>query len=265
MSSINVGLAMPFRGVGSIDLHAMCVGTRAKASQRPDVQVFPFQAWTSLLPYTFNLCWAGLLNQRSADGLTHFAMLHDDIVPQPGWLDILLAEMDAHDADLISAVVPIKDHLGLTSTGIDVTGDLWNPRRLTLAEVHSLPETFGDAEAGGPLVLNTGCWVCRIDRPWAEQVCFRQQDKIVKGADGKFEPHTMPEDWDFSRQLRSHGAKLLATRKVQLYHGLPAYTNARVWGSWKTDEACNREFGTAGVKPAATDAAVEPVPAGQAA
>src|SRR5215471_7104271 len=44
----------------------------------------------------------------------YFAMLHSDIEPQPGWLDILYEEMQAMEADVISAVVPIKNDQGTT-------------------------------------------------------------------------------------------------------------------------------------------------------
>ncbi len=244
---IVVALAMPFRGASG-DAHALALGTSNKSTNSGRIGIAPHCGWTSLLTYTFNLLWAQILNQRNgvlmpqSDGverpekIDYFAMIHDDIIPDPGWLDTLIDLLEANDADVVSAVVPIKDGFGLTSTGTDTTGDIWNPRRLTLTEVFGLPETFGDEESGGPLLLNTGLWVCRLDRPWVEKLYFRQNDKIVKNDQGFFEAHTMPEDWDFSRQVRSHGGKLLATRKVKLVHERPQWNNHRPWGTWTQDK-----------------------------
>jgi hypothetical protein len=230
-----IALGLPHRQSPGVDHEAMLCGIRMKASLKTDdYEVAPAMTWTSLLPYTFNLLWTGAINgSRKFD---YFAMLHDDITPQAGWLDVLLEELIANDADLVSAVVPIKDERGLTSTAVDSNPDQWNPRRLTMREVCRLPDTFGSEHVGGPILLNTGCWVVRLGRTWTEQVRFRQQDEIRKNADGVFEAHTIPEDWDFSRQLHSHGAKILATRKVKLHHGSPSFTNVRPWGQWESDQ-----------------------------
>ncbi len=225
-----VGVGMPLRGTHAHVVAAMGV---AYATQGR-CNIIPAFSSTSLLPFTFNNLWTGFLNRRKSDGITHFAMLHDDVCPVSGWLDTLLDVLEEHDADAVSAVVPIKDGRGLTSTAVEGV-DEWNPRRLTLKEVYDLPETFAEQDVGGPLLLNTGCWVCRLDRTWCEKVAFRQQDRIVKLPDGTFAPQTKSEDWDFSRQLRLLGCKLLATRKVQLEHERPEYTNTKPWGTWDTD------------------------------
>jgi hypothetical protein len=94
-----------------------------------------------------------------------------------------------------------------------------------------MPETW--TEPG--LLLNTGLWVCKRG-DWCEQVYFRQQDRVRRGAQGAFEVHTISEDWDFSRQVRQHGAKIYATRKVNLYHERQEYHTFYAWGKWKTDE-----------------------------
>lgn len=229
-----VALAMPMRA-GGLDPEAVAQGIAGKATGG-SLDIAPGQAWTSLLPYTFNLLWSGFLGMRGSSRIKYFAMIHDDIKPQRGWLDTLVAELEHTGADIVSAVVPIKDNRGLTSTAVDDTGDEWNPRRLTLSEVFNLPVTFGDADVGGPILLNTGLWVCRFDRPWCERVYFRQQDRIVRLSDGKFVPETKPEDWDFSRQVRGHGGKLLATRVVSLDHERPEWNNKFPWGKWTRDE-----------------------------
>lgn len=241
-------LAMPHRGGPGVDPEAMCAGIANKATYgRETDRIVPGQAWSSLLPYTFNMLWTGAFNQRAKYGIQYFAMIHDDIVPKAGWLSELTDELHASGADLLSCVVPIKDERGLTSTAVDSTGDNWNPRRLTVRESLALPETFGSADVGGPLLANTGLWVCRLDRPWWEKCFFRQHDTI-RVKEGTFEALTMPEDWDFSRQVASHGGVVKVTRKIPLYHERREYSLARPWG-WAVDEDCRREFGDAAVKP----------------
>lgn len=225
-----VGVGMPLRGTHAHVVAAMGVAyaTNGKCA------IIPAFSSTSLLPFTFNNLWTGFLNRRKEDGIAYFAMIHDDVCPVSGWLDTLMAELEANDADAVSAVVPIKDTRGLTSTAVDGL-DEWNPRRLALKEIFDLPETFSENDVGGPLLLNTGLWLCRLDRSWCEKVAFRQQDRIVKLADGTFAPQTKSEDWDFSRQMRLQGCKLFATRKVHLEHERPEWTNTRLWGTWDTD------------------------------
>lgn len=196
---------------------------------------------SSLLTYTFNSLWCAALNMRS-QGVTHFAMLHDDIQPADGWIDTLLEEMNRVDADIISVVVPLKENSGLTSTAIDT--DPWRPRRLTMREVAKLPETFRSSDvpwnkADDALLVNTGCWLCKFTLPWVERVCFHVDDEIVR-VNGHFEPRVASEDWNFSRDLwNQYGAeiKVYATTKVHLTHsGTAQFQN---WGSWgqETDEA----------------------------
>lgn len=239
MSKPVVALAMPIRpGSVTFDPDAMARGVAAKATDGA-CDICPGQCATSLLPYTFNTLWAGFLGMRAEHGITHFAMIHDDIRPRQGWLDVLLAELESTGADVVSAVVPIKNVLGLTSTGVDT--DPWNPRRLTLHECWELPETFTDADAGGELLLNTGLWVCRFDRDWCEKVCFRQTDRIVQLPSGEWAPQTQPEDWDFSRQVRALGGKLAATRKIVLEHERAEWHTRFPWGKWQTDRDMNAE------------------------
>lgn len=263
MSKPVVGLALPSRGLGVADPEALAVGIVHKASQRGEYMICPAQAWRSIITATFNLLWVSLLNERKRVGITHFAMLHDDVVPQTGWLDVLLDEMNETGADLVSAVVPMKAAMGLTSTALDNTGDEWNPQRLTLKEIHQLPETFDSKDVGAPLLLNTGCWICRLDRPWVNNVVFRQQDQI-RLVDGQYEAHQIPEDWDFSRQVSRQGGKLVATRKVRLYHERPEWTNTKPWGQWSTDVECQKYFGerapNAVKAPAVVATDAEPLP-----
>ena len=51
-------------------------------------------------------------------------MLHDDVVPEAFWLDKLIAELELHSADVMSAVVPVKSGNGLTSTAVGDADDI---------------------------------------------------------------------------------------------------------------------------------------------
>lgn len=192
---------------------------------------------SSFLTKTFNDLWCAALNRRAL-GFTHFAMIHADIGPiTPGWVDVLVSELERLDADMVSAVAPIKTPHGWTSTAVALNDDdPWLRRRLTMKEVYDLPETFGADDVGGPLLLNTGLWVCRLDRPWCEQVCFDTLNRIVK-KDGVWHTEAISEDWLFSAALNRLGCKLYATRKVTLAHdGGGEYKTDHVWGTQERDE-----------------------------
>ncbi len=72
----------------------------------------------SLLTLNCNSLWVTALNGREKRGVEWFAMLHSDVEPEPAWLDTLIAEADRVGADLLSAVIPLKDASGVTSTAI---------------------------------------------------------------------------------------------------------------------------------------------------
>lgn len=189
---------------------------------------------SSLLNHCFNHLWCAALNERER-GVTDFAMQHSDIEPEPFWLDKLWAEREAVGADVISVVVPIKAHQGTTSTAID-TGDPYHSRRLTMREVMELPETFTAEDVGGPLLLNTGLWLCDFAQPWVEEVCFDSLHRIGK-SNGQWKPECCSEDWLMSMAFNRLGLKVAATRKVGVKHlGSFPYPNDSAWGSWATDE-----------------------------
>lgn len=211
------------------------------ATRHPGRVVYPEPARGSLLANVFNVVWTQALEARDNHGVTHFAMLHADVAPQLGWADVLLAECERLKADVVSCVLPIKDGRGVTSTAIDNPGDPWRPlRRLTMREIAKLPETFTAADAGYPghrLLLNTGCWLADLRKPWADDAYFTIQDRRVI-RDGKRDVETIPEDWFFSRLVQDAGGKVYATRKVKAIHrGEAMYPNHGAWGAWERDEA----------------------------
>ncbi len=211
------------------------------ATEHPGRVMYPPVTRGSLLANVFNVLWTQGLEARDHHGVTHFAMLHADVVPQLGWADKLLAECERLQADVVSCVLPIKDGRGVTSTAIDNPADPWRPlRRLTMREVARLPETFTAADAGHPgrrLLVNTGCWIADLRKPWADDAYFTIQDRRVI-RNGKRDVETIPEDWNFSRQVQDAGGRVYATRAVHANHlGAAMYPNQGAWGAWERDEA----------------------------
>lgn len=206
-----------------------------RSTRLPDAQVHYAYHEGSLLAANFNALWAGALNRaHRGQRVDYFAMQHADVEPADWWLDTLIDELDARGLDVLGAVVPIKDTLGLTSLALDrPDGDTWRPLcRLTMTEVFRLPETFTSAEVGHPLLLNTGLWVCRFDPAWARQVRFTINDRIVFDRPSDcYRAQTEPEDWYFSRLCHELGLKVGATRKVKLTHrGGMTFPNSHAWG-----------------------------------
>src|ERR1700737_1790039 len=76
-------------------------------------EIFPEERCCSLLAYGFNELWAHALAERT-HALTHFLLLHADIVPwEDTWLSQLHQEMVRVGAQVLSAVSPLKDPRGL--------------------------------------------------------------------------------------------------------------------------------------------------------
>jgi hypothetical protein len=209
----------------------------------------------------FNFVWADALNAFEHGEATHFAMLHADVTPDAGWLDVLLSELDRLDADLVSAIIPIKDRRGLTTCGVGDPCDRWNPfRRFTMREVMDMPETFGISDTPHPdkyLLHNTGCWACDLRKPLFfetdEGDClkafFNFPTRVFRGAKGVFEVGRESEDWFFSRKIHDLGAKTFATRKVRLLHrGAAEFPNSEPWGTWRNGDEGTREKWSGGTQ-----------------
>ena len=196
----------------------------------------------SLLAANFNMLWAQALNmQRGGVPIKYFAMLHDDIGAQDYWLDTLIEELEREELDVLGVVVPIKDGTGLTSIAMASDDDSpWRIHgRLTMQEIHQLPETFTSEDVGRPLLLNSGCWVCRFDPAWNKKVHFTINDRIVFNATtDRYEVEVESEDWYFSRLLHENHLRIGATRKVAIAHrGSIDFGNELPWGEWSHDKA----------------------------
>jgi len=221
-------LAMP--GYSGLRAGAAAAWFLASAGGAAPVPIEIKRQWNqgSLLGQNFNALWCMALNYK----VDYFAMLHADISAQKGWLDLLISELEFRGFDVLSAVVPIKSHQGVTSTALDWPGGgEWLPQcRLTLKEVYQLPETFTAEDVGYPLLLNTGCWVAKMG-PWSKQCHFTIRDRLVQDEKGWWKAEVEPEDWGFSRQCNRLGLKIAATRKVMLFHdGEQTFGNNESWG-----------------------------------
>lgn len=194
----------------------------------------------SLLACNFNRLWCAALNMvHRGERVDYFAMLHDDIGCEDYWLDTLIDELEAKQLDVLGVVVPIKDPRGLTSIALHHEGDNWETDcRLTMHDVYQLPETFTSGDLGGlPLLLNTGCWVCKWNQDWCRQVCFTINDRIIFDVpQNMYRAQVEPEDWYFSRLLNELGLKIGATRKVPVKHeGETEFPNTHPWGTLAFD------------------------------
>lgn len=220
---------------------AMSAMMHPASSRGVHVEVMTHQ--TSLLASGFNYLWISALSRD----FTHFAMLHADIKPEWNWLDVLLAELERTGSYLVSAISPIKDERGLTSTAIGHPNIWYSPyRRLTMQDVMKLPATFDAEQAGYPghaLLHNTGCWLADLRHPaWREadgegrlKIYFNIRDAIAR-TENDYKCLTQSEDWFFSTRVHAAGIKSVATRKVQLghYSDFP-WPNYAPWGKWEHD------------------------------
>lgn len=230
-------LGMPSYGLCS---PSACRGLY-RASNNSNMRVIVPNFESSLLAQGFNVLWCGALNECAAGRkVDYFAMIHSDVEPEDGWLDVMIDELESHRLDVLSSVVAIKNSMGLTSSGYEADPfDEWRiGGRLTMKEVHRLPTTFTAEHVGRPLVMNTGLWVCRFNPDWAKQVCFTIRDRIVQNPDGTSTAEVMPEDWGVSRQFRALGLKMGITRRVKVGHRGPfIFGNDKPWGTYDHDEA----------------------------
>lgn len=184
----------------------------------------------------FNQLYCQALDLRDKGQASHFLMLHSDIVPEIHFIDKMHEIMEKTGCDVLSAVSPIKDRLGLTSTALEqAVGDRdaeWGgPRRLTMREIMKMPPTF----TAPNLLVNDGLMLVDLRKPWTDQMYFHFDDRIGM-YQGKRVPQMRPEDWNWSRDARKLGATLYATREVKLTHrGQQDFPNSCAWGEMQTD------------------------------
>lgn len=222
---IVLGIAVPSYGPGHVS-----GGALLKLSQSKRLKgVAFFETTGSILTASFNHCWCWALNARKG-GLTHFLLMHADVKPQNlDWIDVLLSEMEKAEADVLSAIIPIKDGRGLTSTALDT--NRWHPVRITQKQSKELPATW----TSDGLLTNTGLMLVDFRKPWVEKTCFTIHDELVC-EDGEWRTRCEPEDWNFARQCRALNLRIFATRAVTVEHfGANVWSSDKEWG-WDIDD-----------------------------
>jgi hypothetical protein len=180
---------------------------------------------SSFLCGSFNNLIAKALDERDGGRVTHFAMIHADIEAPQGWVDRLWGIMSTHRADVVSAIVPIKDDNSdpRTSTAIGNRHDPWHVRRnLMVSEVLALPETFGPelvCSEHDVLLWNTGLWLADLRHPfWDIFTGFDTRARICRKPDGSRFAQQDTEDWRLSRQMDAAGARVVVTRALPVRH-----------------------------------------------
>lgn len=172
----------------------------------------------SALAYNFNTLWAMALNTRPWD---YFVLMHSDVVLQPGWLKVLIDQLEEHELDALSAVIAIKDDSRETSTAVlRKDGDL---QRFNYDQLKKMPTviTQADMPEGDRLLINTGAMIVRFTKEWVEKWVWTFQDMIrcVEDGDKKvFVPSMVSEDWLFSLWAEEMGLKIGATQAFQVLH-----------------------------------------------
>ncbi len=227
----------------------------------------------------FNALWAQVLNTFESGQCTHVAMLHSDIAPQAGWVDILIDEMEELKLDFLSVACSMKDDRAICNCGIGREDNRWGAwRRLAVKELPKLPPTFnlsdlkrhgfcGPASGHGDKVLlhNTGCFVAdlRCQAFWQQYTTsgvergdnhkhdeddlfawFNFPTKVCRDkASGRWVNQRESEDWFFSRQLHKLKARTAITRKVSLTHvGFKGFPNSGDWGKQDHDEDTRKHW-----------------------
>lgn len=182
----------------------------------------------SLLAWGFNQLYSAALNRRK-EGVTHFLLLHADIIPLGNWYGTLLTEMQRFNLDAIAANVPFRSDSGICSTGYDTSNDRsTDPHRYMIQELEG--QTLTSRERPG-LLINTGCLLMDISKPWAEEFCFRIHDGIHKKDNGDFEATCLSEDWYMSRWMTDRQIPFGATSKVKCLH-----VGAKAWPNWTANK-----------------------------
>ncbi len=210
---------------------------------------------SSLIPLNCNFLLCQVLDQMKELELQWLAMIHSDVAPPLWWIDTLIDEAGKHGADFMSAVIPLKNNDGVLSTAIAKPDTEYGHFcYITTHQVmcNNFPVTFGIKEAVAALrelptgysieapqtylLCNTGCMVCRLDRPWFQarppKVWFHDLNGIeVNQTTGKLQPKLLSEDWYFSRRIAEEGGKVMATKAVIPGHyGQYIYKADKPWG-----------------------------------
>jgi hypothetical protein len=212
----NVCLAIP---TYDHTMHTLCMTSALTASKRHAINTIVHNC--SLLAHGFNAMWAHAI----LDGADYLAMLHSDIGAPPNWVDTLIDILNDEEADIVSALSPIKGPDNDYSTALLDRINPWaEPRKVTFADLAGLGETFDGPDlaaalnATGILGINTGCWVAKIgNRTWPRRVHFEIRSRINWSHDPP-RCEVIPEDWNLSRQAYVLGLRVVCTTAITIKH-----------------------------------------------
>lgn len=205
---------------------------------------------------SFNAIYCTALNARREMGLTHLCVHHQDVVPEPNYVDIALDVMDRDGLDLLAAVVPIKGEEGMTSVAA-LDRDTLHTRRLSRKECLELPPTFRSEDLrrlgwkNHLLLPVAGLFFLRItddaklfDGRGNSRLWFESPSRILRDMNGTYVSAVWDEGWNFSLQAYLAGMTVAATTEIALNHvGGGAWSNEE-WkprDPWETD-ACQTDY-----------------------
>jgi predicted O-methyltransferase YrrM len=220
----------------------MCQGSAWKWDVMQGVYLSAFNHNVRPINQSMQEMLASALTGFEAGNISHMAFLSSDFSTQPGWLDVMMDEMDARDADLISVAAPLEEGNGVLSCG---WGDPEVPlglfRRFTMREVYNLPPTFNVRQTEYPdkfLLHGNACWVAdlrkdvfrAVDPANGLKASFLNHSWVFKEGMMWYAGEEMPS-WYWSRRLAELGAKTLITRKILLKRQITKeISNGEAWG-----------------------------------
>lgn len=212
---------------------------------------------SSALCYGLNRPWA--MMENDPEPFDYWAILHADVDPGIFWLDKCIERLERGGYDVMNACSAIKDDRGLTSTGFgSIQDDDYFIRRITMTELHELPETFdishviaqigldGFPAEKRPVALfpNTAVLVVKLKgddgkyKPWVKKFPGFQMKDWIDRSEGVAVARNVPEDWFFGQWAGKNGLRVGATREPSVEHfGSKNYTTRCPWGIQKTDES----------------------------
>lgn len=185
-------------------------------------EAIPAVGQNSLLPSNFNQLWCNALNARKKYNITHFAMLHNDVLPlKRDWLLVLLHEMVKHEADVVSSCVLMKSKTRrvMSAAWWPKNGVRDDVKHITEAELANMPITFDSSvNPGCKLLMNTGMWLADIRTDRLASCFFEIKNWTFPDADGVWHARDIPEDWNFSLQVHHRKGRLFCTQANPVSH-----------------------------------------------
>ncbi len=190
----------------------------------------------SILTSNFNKSLVACFNSKHYD---YVALHHSDIQAAPGWLGLMIRDMELVDAEVMHAAVAIKNADGFTSTAIAYSEDRWEPiRNITMHELHQLPSVFNISHiqevidpAAMRLCPNTGVLVMKVTEKMLDFPGFSNLDRIIRVSENCWQEKVVPEDWNFGHWCADMGIEVWGTRKVVTHHwGRQRFSSDQIWG-----------------------------------